>query len=733
MIGQTLNNRYTVTARIGKGAMGTVYRATDSQTNQVVAIKVISRELALNPEMMERFRREGEALQQLRHPNIVGFIEAFQHEEQYVIVMEYVGGGSLHSLIKQGPLPINRTQKIALELCDALTRAHHLNIVHRDIKPENILLAEDGTPKLTDFGVAKLMSEATRLTGTGTQVGTPYYMCPEAWEGRPLDAQADIWSLGIVFYEMLAGEVPFGGETLVAVMNKVLNSPLPDLKTKRADIPEGLSQIIKRMLTRDKTKRYATIRQIAADLEVGAPSMIAPTPRTLPRLPKWAWGAMIGLVAIGGIILSIWGLGFLPSVTAPTAAIISTRTIDQSRTATPLPTVAARFTTSPGALREKIDLCGKSQDDLCFTDSQGEVKVMKFEFEKKFIHFMGASWSPDGKRIAFSACLEGDDPEPLGGGCSDLYVADRDGKNVKRIEPRDMGSFTQTTVWSPDGQWIAYSKGSSITIIRPDGTDAKTILDPKGGFGCLMAVVWAPDSQRLAIQAPCGSNNVRHIAVMNLDGSQYHAIYQTDKPSVSAAWIPVFTWSPDGNYVAITTSDTRESFLIDSYCWQKTTGCDAASRTKIDSIPTDWFPNVYPQWTTKTSTGSGQVVTTLIELSPTVGCNPKSAPTGIIVFEFGAGGSSTDKDQAQANVGKDTYASITVDGKPTEPLAVSRDGIKLNQFGRTIEMQWHETQWGAETWTQIKLTTPGQYKVESVWARTDGNSERRSCTLTITN
>ncbi len=268
MIGQTLNNRYIITARIGKGAMGTVYRATDSQTNQEVAIKIISRELTLDPKMIERFKREGEALRQLCHPNIVGFVDAFQHDEQYLIVMEYVGGGNLHDLIKQGSLSIDRARQIALDLCDALTRAHRLNIIHRDIKPENVLLATDGTPRLTDFGVAKLMSEATRLTGTGTQIGTPYYMSPEAWEGKPLNAQADIWSLGVVMYEMLTGEVPFGGETLVAVMNKVLTAPLPDLKTKRADTPDRLSQIVQRTLTRDKTKRYSTTRQVAADLEL---------------------------------------------------------------------------------------------------------------------------------------------------------------------------------------------------------------------------------------------------------------------------------------------------------------------------------------------------------------------------------------------------------------------------------------------------------------------------------
>src|SRR3990172_1489563 len=251
--------------------MGTVYRATDSQTREEVAVKVLNRELAFSPELLERFRREGEALRQLRHPNIVGLVDTFKHEGQQVIVMEYVAGGSLHSLIKQGPLTVDHARKIALGLCDALTRAHDLGIIHRDIKPENILVAADGTPKLTDFGIARLLTESTRLTRSGIQVGTPYYMSPEAWEGKPLDGQADIWSLGIVLFEMLAGEVPFGGDTLVAVMNKVLTAPLPDLKQLRPDAPPGLAEITQRMLVRDKAGRYQTMREVGADLERGEP------------------------------------------------------------------------------------------------------------------------------------------------------------------------------------------------------------------------------------------------------------------------------------------------------------------------------------------------------------------------------------------------------------------------------------------------------------------------------
>src|SRR3972149_3069992 len=268
MTGQPPNNRYEITAAIGKGAMGEVYRAADKQTGADVAVKLMAGQYAFDADMVERFRREGEALRQLRHPNIVGLVDTFQHESRQAIVLEFVPGGSLHDLLKhEAPLDIPRVKQVALDLCDALIRAHRLNIVHRDIKPENVLMAEDGTPRLTDFGVARLVGDATRLTGTGTQIGTPYYMSPEAWEGEQLDAQSDIWPLGVRLYEMLSGQVPFGGETLAAVMNKVLTAPLPDLRSARPETPDGLVQIIERMVTRDRSARYQTMREVAADLE----------------------------------------------------------------------------------------------------------------------------------------------------------------------------------------------------------------------------------------------------------------------------------------------------------------------------------------------------------------------------------------------------------------------------------------------------------------------------------
>jgi len=322
-IGLTLNSRYTITGRIGKGGMGVVYRAADTQTGQEVAVKVLSSDLSPDPDMLERFRREGEALRQLRHPNIVGFVDMFPYEGQHVIVMEYVPAGSLHGLVKrEGPLPLDRARRLALELCDALTRAHHLNVIHRDIKPENILIADDGTPKLTDFGLARLIGEGTRLTGTGTLLGTPYYMSPEAWEGRPLDAQADIWSLGVVLYEVLTGQVPFGGETLAAVMNKVLTAPLPDLAAMRSDVPDGLVQIVRQMLIRDKVQRYQSIREVAADLERGHPLQTpapAPpasdlaTPVAVPTPPPGTVSPlMLGGIGVAMILLVVMGAVFGP-------------------------------------------------------------------------------------------------------------------------------------------------------------------------------------------------------------------------------------------------------------------------------------------------------------------------------------------------------------------------------------------------------------------------------------
>lgn len=349
MIGQKLNNRYKIISLLGEGGMGEVYLADDEQTLQQVAVKILARQLTAHPDSLERFRREAKTLRQLDHPNIVKFIDAFEHESQYVIVMEYIPGGSLHTLLKKGQLPIERARQIALGLCDALIRSHQLNIIHRDIKPENVLLAEDGTPKLADFGVARL-SEGTRMTRSGTQVGTPYYMAPEAWEGKTLDAQADIWSLGALLFEMISGQIPFRGDTPLTVMNRIFTSELPDLKKLRKNVPLDLINIVNRMLKRDKSERYKTMRQVAVDLESGEQVLFQkhdkPTrivePKPKIEFSRYRKAIFIAILIMGTVIAIILSARFANRISNPTSQlpIVSTtqlQTVPPPQTVTDTP------------------------------------------------------------------------------------------------------------------------------------------------------------------------------------------------------------------------------------------------------------------------------------------------------------------------------------------------------------------------------------------------------------
>ena len=267
----TLHGRYTIKKELGRGGMGLVYLGVDTNGREV-AIKRLAPELTGDTAVLERFRREGEALKTLRHPNIVEFIEMFEESGQHFIVTEYIGGGNLLELLRQGPMPMEEVRRITLDICDALVRAHKLEIIHRDIKPENILLTDDKVAKLADFGIARLVNEGSRLTRTGMIVGTPDYLAPEIWNGQTPDAQTDLWSLGVVLFEMMGGRIPFEGDSLVSIMRSITSAPIPNLRTLRPGLPEGMVQIVERLLERDRTHRYTTARQLSADLEAGQPT-----------------------------------------------------------------------------------------------------------------------------------------------------------------------------------------------------------------------------------------------------------------------------------------------------------------------------------------------------------------------------------------------------------------------------------------------------------------------------
>ena len=281
---------------LGRGGMGEVYRGRDIQTGQTVAIKALRREVvASDPDVVARFVREGEALRHLNHPSIVKLVDAVKDDGWHYLVMEYVEGGSLRDLLEeQGRLPIPRVVEIALEVADALTRAHHLGIIHRDLKPSNVLLAKDGTPRLTDFGLAR-MADSPRLTQTDTVVGTIDYLSPEACNVETLDKRADIWSFGVMLYEMLTGQRPFASESPIATYMSILTQPVPDLFRPCPDLPDALADPVYRMLEKDRAARIPSVRLVGAELEAilgavsGQLSTVAhdgPFSPRLHRLPR---------------------------------------------------------------------------------------------------------------------------------------------------------------------------------------------------------------------------------------------------------------------------------------------------------------------------------------------------------------------------------------------------------------------------------------------------------------
>jgi serine/threonine-protein kinase len=251
--------------------MSTVYRAFDSTLERRVAIKLMHREIASDSDQLERFRREARAVAQLNHPHIVGVIDAGEegdpdHPTPY-IVFEYVEGETLKDRIRRhGRLPIGEAVAYAIEIARALGAAHERGIVHRDVKPQNVLVDEEGSAKVTDFGIARTLDE-NGLTADGRVLGTTDYVSPEQALGHDVNGQSDIYSLGIVLYEMLTGDVPFHGENQVAVAMKHVREDLPDVSKRRPDVSAGLASILDRMTCKKLEKRYSDALTLVADLE----------------------------------------------------------------------------------------------------------------------------------------------------------------------------------------------------------------------------------------------------------------------------------------------------------------------------------------------------------------------------------------------------------------------------------------------------------------------------------
>src|SRR5919202_4286329 len=247
--------------------MSTVYRAYDETLERWVAIKLMHTALSHDPLQLERFRREARAVARLSHPHVVTVIDAGEDDDHPYIVFEYVEGETLKGRIKRtGGLPVVEAVAYAIEIARALAAAHAQRLVHRDVKPQNVLLDPEGRAKVTDFGIARSL-EAQGLTATGRVLGTTDYVSPEQALGQEVTEQSDIYSLGIVLYEMLTGETPFSADTQVAVAMKHVREPLPDVQRRRPEVSAALAAIVERATAKQTQNRYQDVDAMVHDLE----------------------------------------------------------------------------------------------------------------------------------------------------------------------------------------------------------------------------------------------------------------------------------------------------------------------------------------------------------------------------------------------------------------------------------------------------------------------------------
>ena len=267
VIGTLISERYRLDEKIGSGGMSSVYRAFDPTLERWVAIKLMHRDISHDPDQLERFRREARAVARLNHPHVVTVIDAGEDDGAPYIVFEYVDGETLKDRIRRlGRLPVSEAVAYAIEIGRALEAAHASMLVHRDVKPQNVLIDPDGRAKVTDFGIARSL-EAQGLTATGRVLGTTDYVSPEQALGHEVTGQSDIYSLGIVLYEMLTGETPFKADTQVAVAMQHVREPLPDVQRRRPEISASLAAVVERATSKETQNRYQDVSEMVHDLE----------------------------------------------------------------------------------------------------------------------------------------------------------------------------------------------------------------------------------------------------------------------------------------------------------------------------------------------------------------------------------------------------------------------------------------------------------------------------------
>jgi serine/threonine-protein kinase len=432
MVGRKVGH-YEITARLGEGGMGEVYKARDTRLDRTVAIKVLRAEIAGDGDLRARFEREARAIASLDHPHICGIFDVGDQGGVHYLVMPHLEGQTLAARLEKGPLPLDQAVRIATEIADALDKAHRHGIVHRDLKPANVMLTRAGS-KLLDFGLAKLrppvtpvsMSGMSRLatsapdTAHGMLLGTVPYMAPEQVEGREADARSDIWALGAVIYEMVTGARPFPGDTPASVIGSILKDDPPPMSSRQPLAPPLLDQVVRRCLAKEPDDRWQSARDLRTALELGA----SPSPASQPAgVSRARLAAAVVVLLAGGA-----ALGWFAAATR-----------QPLRTSNPL---SLEIGPPPGG-----------RFDLGVTSG-------------------GAAISPDRSAVAFVATVDG---------VSRLWIRPLDSIVSRELPDTDGAALP---FWSPDGRSLGYFANRHLRRIEALGgasTMLASVPEARGG------------------------------------------------------------------------------------------------------------------------------------------------------------------------------------------------------------------------------------------------------------
>jgi len=501
MIGKTVSH-YRITRKLGQGGMGTVYKAEDIRLGRTVALKFLASDMTRDQEAKIRFVHEAQATSALEHPNICTVYEIDENRDgSLFICMAFYAGETLRDVVKRGACKVELIYDLGIQICEGLIRAHEVGVVHRDIKPANLLLTDRGELKIVDFGLAKL-SGSTRVTKTGTTMGTIAYKSPEQTRGEDVDPRTDIWSTGVVLYELASGRQPFKGEYEQAVIYSILHEDPDPVTLFRDDVPLDLERVISKCLEKDPDFRYQSTVELAADLKRGKRDLtVSPAiypsekKRVKRRSPLVYWMVLIFLLLA---VLSFYTLR--TALRAPAQHDVSGLRLS---VLTRNGEIASYPTWSPdGDWIAYASDEGGTMDIWKRPTAGGRAMQLTYDTGNE----SQPAWSPDGRNIAYRKEGEG------GGIC--LVPAEGGDKS-----PTTLTAFGSDPGWLPDGERIAFHWGGEVYSVPYGGGAADTLLT---GISAAPHLTWLPDGRRFVFwhrtsgDIHLGSVGHRHSVSLNL-------------------------------------------------------------------------------------------------------------------------------------------------------------------------------------------------------------------------